>query len=412
MVGFIDRYNILSSCQYGFRKGLGTTHAIIKFLSYIVPAYHEKIYCACFFLDLKKAFDTIDHKILLQKLNHYGFRGQCYEYLRSYFHNRKQYVKLNEYESDMMTVQSGVPQGSILGPLCFSLFINDLPLAVDALSVMFADDAAFVVTACSLPELYCKIQKLFDDIAKYLSNNRLIANSSKSKLMMFSSRPTQNLPELVFCREVIEWIDEFKYLGLTITNKLSFSRHINRISMNISRITGLFTNLRSLVPVEIMMKIFYALAYPHLINHVIVWGSAPACHLRTLSVRLNNMLRVILGVRWVNGLPATSTNDMYKENKLLKLESIFKYYLFKFLRQLLDGGLPDFYNCLLQPYLPTHTYGTRNGRFRHPALVCEVERRYLSHQLITLHDNLPEEMLNQILTRALRSFKTSLLNLQ
>ena len=229
---------------------------------------------------------------------------------------------------------------------------------------------------------------------------------------MFSSRPTQNLPELAFCHEVIEWIDEFKYLGLTITNKLCFSKHINRISLNISRITGLFTNLRSIVPAEVMLKMYYALAYPHLINHVIVWGSAPACHLKTLSVRMNNMLRVILGVRWVNGLPAISTNLMYKENKLLKVKSIFKYYLFKFLRQLLDGGLPDFYNCLLQPYSSTHTYGTRNGRFRHPALVCEVERRYLSHQLITLLDNLPEEMINEVQNRALRNFKTSLLNLQ
>ena len=230
--------------------------------------------------------------------------------------------------------------------------------------------------------------------------------------MMFSSRPTQSLPDLMFCQEVIEWIEEFKYLGLTITNKLCFSRHINRVSMNVSRITGLFTNLRSIVPTEMMIKMYYALAYPHLINHVIVWGSSPLCHLKKLSVRLNNMLRVILGVRWVNGLPAISTNLMYKQEKLLKVESIFKYYLFKFLRQLLDGCLPDFYSCLLEPYLSTHTYGTRNGRFRHPALVCEVERRYLSHQLITLHDSLPEEMINDILTRALRNFKTSLLNMQ
>ena len=111
---FISRYNILSPCQFGFRNGRSTTHAIMKLLSHILPAYHEKIYCICFFLDLRKAFDTIDHEILLKKLDHYGFRGQCHDYLKSYYQNRKQYVYLNDFKSHMMTVTKGGPQGSIL----------------------------------------------------------------------------------------------------------------------------------------------------------------------------------------------------------------------------------------------------------------------------------------------------------
>ena len=154
MEGFISRFDILSPCQFGFRSGRGTTQAITKLFSCILPAYHSKTYCACFFLDLRKAFDTIDHKILMQKLNHYGFRGNCYTFLKSYYQNRKQYVYLNGYESDMMVVTNGVPQGSILGPLCFSLFINDLPLAVDADTVLFADDAAFVIKSSSLVDIY------------------------------------------------------------------------------------------------------------------------------------------------------------------------------------------------------------------------------------------------------------------
>ena len=198
MEGFLSQHNILSDCQFGFRHGRGTTQAVVKLLSYILPAYHEKKYSACFFLDLRKAFDTIDHKILMQKIQHYGFRGQCCAYLKSYYNSRKQVVYLNGYESDIMNISNGVPQGSILGPLCFLLFINDLPLAVDALSVLFADDAAFVLTSYSLTDLYLKINKLFADITTYLNNNRLVANSSKSKLMIFSSCPAQNLPDLTF----------------------------------------------------------------------------------------------------------------------------------------------------------------------------------------------------------------------
>lgn len=305
-----------------FCKGRGTTQAIIKLLSYILPAHHDKIYSACFFLDLRKAFDTIDQRILLQKLERYGFRGQCCVYRKSYYHNKKQLVNLNGHESDMMTVSNGVPQGSILGPLCFILFINDLPISVDVSTVLFADDAAFAVKSSSLTDLYLKINKLFAYLPIYLNNNRLVANSSKSKLMKFSSRPTQNLPDLVFANEVIEWIDEFKYVGLTITNKLSFAKHIN-----------------------------YALAFPHLINHAVIWGSACLSRLKILSTRLNNMLRVIFGVRRIDGRPNVHTNEMYKMNSLLKIEYVFKHCLFKLLKQLLDGNLPDMISVLLEPHI-------------------------------------------------------------
>ena len=412
MVSFMNRFAILSPCQFGFRSGRSTTQAITKLMSSILQAYHSKIYCACFFLDLRKAFDAIDHSILMEKFVHYGFRGNSNAYLKSYYQNRSQYVYLNGYESDRKPVSNGVPQGSILGPLCFSLFINDLPLAVDADTVLFADDAAFVIKSTSLADLYLKINKLFTDIASYLNNNRLIANSSKSKLMMFSSRPTRDLPELLFCDNNIEWVDEFKYLGLTITNKLSFSKHIDRVSLNVSRITGIFTNLRSVVPLDILFKLFYALAYPHLINHIVIWGSAPASHLKVLITSLNNMLRVILGVKWTNGRPNLGTNLMYRRSNVLKVESIFKHSLFKLLKRLLDGGCPEMFSYLLEPHLSLRNYETRNGMFRLPALVCEVERRFLPYQLINLYDSIPADLLNQNFNVSVKNFRRYLVNQQ
>ena len=412
MESFLTQFNILSTCQFGFRRGRSTTQAITKLLTYILPAYHNKIYSACFFLDLRKAFDLIDHGILMQKLEHYGFRGNCCAYLKSYYCNRKQYVYINGHESDMRTVSTGVPQGSILGPICFSLFINDLPLAVEADTVLFADDAAFILRSSSLTDLYEKINKLFSDLTIYLNNNRLIANSAKSKLMMFSSRPAQNLPDIVFAGSVIEWVEDFKYLGLTITNKLSYAKHINKVSLNISRITGTFTNLRAVVPLEILFKTFYALAYPHLINHIIIWGSAPVSHLRTLAVSLNNMLRVILGVRWVDGRPIVSTDVMYKRNNMLKIENIYKYSLFKYLKQLLDGCLPEMFNLLLEPHLSLQNYTTRNGLFRHPAIVCEIERRFLACQLISLYDSVPADVLTQNFNVSVKNFRKYLVNNQ
>ena len=211
MNSFIKRHGLLSSSQFGFREGCSTTNAIIKLLTHIVEAFHKKIYCACFYLDLRKAFDTINQKILLSKLEHYGFRGQCYRFLKSYYQNRKQFVYLNGHNSATLPVVSGVPQGSILGPLCFSLFINDLPLAVEENTILFADDAAFVITSETMTGLVTKINNLFSDIAGYLDVNKLVPNASKSKLMMFTSRPTSNLPVLLFKGKEIEWVFRIKH---------------------------------------------------------------------------------------------------------------------------------------------------------------------------------------------------------
>ena len=412
MNSFIKRYNLLTPSQFGFRKGCSTTHAIIKLLSHVVQAYHRKQYSACFFLDLRKAFDTIDHKILLQKLEHYGFRGQCYRYLRSYYQDRKQYVHIKGHNSITMTVKTGVPQGSILGPLCFSLFINDLPLAVEEITVLFADDAAFVVSAETLEGLLNKLRNLFSDIAQYLLMNRLVPNAAKSKLMMFTSRPTTNLPVMLFDGKEIEWVSEFKYLGLTISRTLNFSKHISNVALNISRITGSFINLHSLLPVQILVKLYYALAFPHISNHIVVWGSAPAYHLKNLTVRVNNMLRIILGIVKVNGRPIISNAELYKQLGLLNVRSVYQHNLFKLLRLLLDGELPEFWNILLAENLTSRVYNTRQSRFRHPALVCEVERRALPHQLILLHECIPKTLLEMNFTTSLKLYKKSLLESQ
>ena len=156
----------------------------------------------------------------IQKLEHYGFRGQCSEYLYSYFRNHKLYVQVDGHDSLYKPVVNGVPQGSILGPFCFSLFINDMPLAVKEEVILFADDAAFVILSQSLMGLYKKIKDLFADLTRYLNMNKLIPNAKKSKLMMLCSRPTLALPSFSFGGDEIQWVTEYNYLGITIPDNL------------------------------------------------------------------------------------------------------------------------------------------------------------------------------------------------
>ena len=128
----MSRYELLSDSQYGFRRGKNTSQAAIRLVSLIMKSYSKRMYCACFFLDLRKAFDTVDHQILMQKLSNAGFRGPIYNFLLSYLSNRKQLVQVGAFKSRELLITKGVPQGSLLGPLLFSLYINDIVLAVDA----------------------------------------------------------------------------------------------------------------------------------------------------------------------------------------------------------------------------------------------------------------------------------------
>ena len=134
--------------------------------------------------------------------------------------------------------------------------------------------------------------------------------------------------------------------------------------------------------------------------------------LKNLSIRINNLLRIILGVTRVNGRLTMSNTDLYKNLGLLKLSSIYRYSLFKFLRLLLDGKLPEFWNMLLSEQLMNHAYNTRQPRFRHPALTCEIERRALPHQLILLYESVPREVLEKSNASSLTVFKKSLLHNQ
>ena len=232
-------------------------------------------------------------------------------------------------------------------------------MAVKGEAILFADDATFFIISNTLIGLYEKIRELFKDLTRYLNMNKLIPNSSKGKLMMFRSRHVLDLPSFIFGGEEIQRISEYKYLGITLTDNLNYSKYINNTALTISRILGTFTCLRQIVPRNFLIKLYFTLVYPHLINHIAVWGSTPPSHLRIIVIRLNNILRTILGVIWVNNRPVVSNQELYRELNVLRLNNIFKLNLYKLLRLLLDGELLEFWQLLLANHVSHHEYNTR-----------------------------------------------------
>lgn len=185
--------NILASNQYGFRSGYNTTVCLVDLIDEVAKAFDEEKYAVSIFLDLSKAFDTVNHSILSYKLDLYGIRGSENQWFRSYLSNRKQKVFVNGVESNFLLINSGVPQGSILGPFLFLIYINDFEKATNYFSLrLFADDTSLTATRKDLDILLQKINFELPAIHEWLCSNRLTLNLSKTKYLVFQPRQKLN----------------------------------------------------------------------------------------------------------------------------------------------------------------------------------------------------------------------------
>ena len=237
LVSFISKYNIVNNSQFGFRKSCSTTLPIFTLLNDFLDSFRHKTFTIAIFLDLSKAFDIIDRKILLDKLELYGFRGVVNKFLASYLTNRNQYVTYDCFKSNIREIEYGVPQGSVLGPLFFNLFINDFSSIPIANKVFFADDSVFYVSDINLEECFVKLRNAINYISKWLNDNRLVVNLGKTKLMMITPNRIAQLPVITFNEQQLEWVHGIKYLGIHIDNKLNFNSHLNYVSGRLSRLS-------------------------------------------------------------------------------------------------------------------------------------------------------------------------------
>ena len=197
MIKFLDKFNILSKDQFGFRSRFATEHAITDIHEKLLHNLDNGLNSCAIFLDLAKAFDSVSHKILLDKLYYYGMRGNVYNLLKSYLENRSQFVKLNDSYSSLVKIIFGVPQGSILGPLLFLIFINDLPDATSFYVKLFADDTFLCAQSKSFVELENNVNIELNKVYTWLASNKLTLNISKSKFMIVTKKRT--IPNIRIC---------------------------------------------------------------------------------------------------------------------------------------------------------------------------------------------------------------------
>ena len=229
------------------------------------------------FIDFSKAFDTIQHNILLDKLYHYGVRGVAYELISSYLSNRKQFVYYDsECYSAVEDINVGVPQGSVLGPLFFILYVNDIISCAESSVefILFADDTNIFIYAPTSEELYRKANKVLRQLKSYIDANYPHINLRKCKYIHFrSNRQNIRSNTVSYDNFKFEQVQSIKFLGITISETLVWNEHIKSMTRKLSKITGSLYKIRRCIPKAMLLSVYYALVNSQLMYGISIWGS-------------------------------------------------------------------------------------------------------------------------------------------
>lgn len=389
---FLDKYNMLHPAQHGFVKGKSTQTALLLFISKVYSTLDKGLKSMSLFMDLSKAFDLVNHNLLLQKLHWYGLRGSIHHWLKSYLSDRKQVVVINNTISSELPVTSGVPQGSILGPLLFLLFVNDLPNNMDNNFIMYADDNTYVGAATKWEDLRTNMQATLNKLVDWFTTNNMSVNIDKSVFMKFTpKRKEADCSHLLkIDKRSIQQVTSAKFLGLYLDSDFGWLTHINNLCSKLSQACYVLYRLRNIVNVEVIKTYYYTCFESRIKYGLTFWGAS------SHSIRVFRMQK--RAVRTMLNVPRRSScRNLFKKLKIMPLPTCFIYETLILIKSI---------KANLQQNKDFHNYFTRGASDfvipKHKLVTFENNPLYIGVKLFNaLHPNLKE--INNI-----RSFKVQL----
>ena len=356
LLTFLDLNDTLFKYQFGFRKKHSTSLALIEIIDHMLNALDKGLYVCGVFVDLSKAFDTVDHSILLSKLSTYGVRGVAWSWFKSYLISRPQYVDLKGVTSSVTHSKCGVPQGSILGPLLFLIYMNDIANCSEVLSFrLFADDTNIFMDGKNSTDIEQIINPELDKLANWLNANKLSLNLTKSKYMIISSSRKEKLEcNLLLNNNPLDETNCIKYLGVYIDQNLTWSNQISIVSKKIAKNIGMISKLRHYVDLDTLRKVYFALVYPYLQYGAITWANTYKSRLTQLNVLNNKAVRLITFSHFQAHAP-----PLYKSLGILQLKDIVFIQIALFMYDYLNNHLPQAFQNYFMSSSETHSYETR-----------------------------------------------------
>ncbi len=391
IISFLTKHSILYAYQFGFRENHSTAMALIEIVDNIYQELENGKYVAGIYLDISKAFDTVDHSILLYKLEHYGIRGEPLEWFKSYLTNRKQFTVVNNQQSSTKNIKYGVPQGSVLGPLLFLIYTNDIVNCTKEknLTRLFADDANSFLSRDTPEELKRSMTIILKDFFKWCSDNKLTVNIDKTCYTVFKTR-RKEVPSFLNNIKVdnitIPKVSSANYLGVILDESLTWEEHINNLVKTLISTANSFKVIKNKVRTENKRTLYHAYIYSKIQYGIEVYGRATQTLLKRVQTQQNRALKILYRLDYL-----TPTIKLHTDLNLLLVKDIYKCSIAKFVYKQQNNLLPNIFNKYIIKNTNIHNYNTRQ-MLHVPHITKQIGKYKTEYQGVVIWNALPKNI--------------------